>query len=673
MDLSSYKKSSYRYDVQGVRAIGALLIMIYHIWIGKVSGGVDVFFVVSGYFMAGMLTRSYLKNERVRPFEFWGRIIRRIAPLAYTVIAFTLILGYFFMPANFWRHDMQGVVASIVHLENWYLIFRNADYLASSNPPSPVQQFWALSLQIQFYLVLPLVFYVGVVLSKVFNSYKALFYFTCTLIIISFSYSLYYTHTNPSAAYFHPGTRAWEFLVGASIFLVLPFINFSLKVSRILLWIGFLLILAVGIIVPQNISYPGSIAILPVAAASFMMIGGANASSGLVYKFLSSKPLVYIGGLSFAIYLWHWPILIYFQHYFNVAPSEVGLFEGIVIILLAFALAIVSKKVIEDPIANIRKTNTFASYVIGTLCFVSILLPSLYIYMKTDSIHNSFKAHEIPNNSFYKGRSAYAKSAPPNVDLEKYIGNKWDINTPSLDGTSHGLHNGKMLFSESGDKSSDKSILLVGGSTNAHWEPFFSYLGKKYGFKVIVFNRTSCSFGFNPNSPPSENYKICSEWNSKVIDSINNMKPQPKAVVVNTSRHREREEFTPTGSIKSIKHVLSLGIPVIGIRINPLQKDPNRCLWKSNDASDCSVSFYSSMERTNPIIKFKNDRELSGLHLVDFKDVLCTNDICPATFEGYLAMTDDAHLTYSYINYLAPALEDSLNAQVPDFIKIIEK
>lgn len=673
MNLSSYEKSSYRYDVQGVRAIGALLIMIYHIWIGRVSGGVDVFFVVSGYFMAGMLTRSYLKNERVRPFEFWGRIIRRIAPLAYTVIAFTLILGYFLLPANFWRHDMQGVLASIVHLENWYLIFRNADYLARSDPPSPVQQFWALSLQMQFYLVLPLIFYVGVVLSKVFNSYKALLYFTCTLIVISFSYSLYYTHTNPSAAYFHPGTRAWEFLVGAAIFLVLPFIKSSLKVSRILLCTGFLLILAVGIIVPQNSSYPGSIAVLPVAAASFMIIGGANASSGLVYKLLSSKPLVYIGGLSFAIYLWHWPILIYFQHYFDVAPGEVGYFEGIIIILLAFVLSIVSKKLIEDPIANIRKTNTFASYVIGALCFASVALPSLFIYIKIDRIHDSFKAHEVISNDFYKGRSAYAQNGSPNINLDKFIGNQGDINTPSLDVTSHGLKNGNMLFSESGDRSSDRSILLVGGSTNAHWEPFFSYLGKKHGFKVIVFDRTSCSFGYNPNTPPSENYQACNDWNNKIIETITHMKPQPKIVVVNTSRHQDRKEFTPIGSIKSIKEVLSLGIPVIGIRINPLQQDPNSCLWKSHEASDCAVSFSSSMERINPAIQFKNDKELSGLYLVDFKDVLCTNDICPAAFEGYLTMTDDEHLTYSYIHYLAPALEKSLNTQVQNFMKLIEE
>lgn len=95
LDLDVYKQTVYRNDIQGVRAIGAILIMIYHIWFSKVSGGVDVFFVVSGYFMAGMLARSYVRNGKVKPFEFWGRIIRRIAPLAYTVIAATFVAGFF--------------------------------------------------------------------------------------------------------------------------------------------------------------------------------------------------------------------------------------------------------------------------------------------------------------------------------------------------------------------------------------------------------------------------------------------------------------------------------------------------------------------------------------------------------------------------------------------------
>lgn len=286
MNLKVYKEVSYRYDIQGVRAIGAILIMFYHIWFNKVSGGVDVFFVVSGYFMAGMLARSYLKNEKVKPFEFWGRIVRRVAPLAYTVITATFIAGYFFMPPDLWRHNINEVLTSALHIENWQLIHAGTDYLASSHPPSPLQQFWALSLQMQFYFILPLVLCVGVMLSKRMNSYKVILYIIALIIISSFIFSVYYTKVNPAAAYFNTGSRAWEFFVGVGIFVISPFISISSLVARILTWTGFVLILAVGIIVPESATYPGYVSILPVAAAGSMIIAGAYNKTGYIHKLL---------------------------------------------------------------------------------------------------------------------------------------------------------------------------------------------------------------------------------------------------------------------------------------------------------------------------------------------------------------------------------------------------
>lgn len=572
------------------------------------------------------------------------------------------------MPPNLWRASINEVLTSALHIENWYLIRVGTDYLASSNPPSPLQQFWALSLQIQFYLFLPLILFLSVALSKLVGSYKVVLFVVALVIVSSFGFSIYYTNINPAAAYFHTGTRAWEFFVGVAIFIASPFISLSSTVSRVLMWIGFLLILAVGVFVPDSATYPGYIAALPVAAAGIMIIAGISDKAGYVYQMLSSKVLVYIGGISFSLYLWHWPILIYFQHYSGTMPGEMTLIEGLFVIALAFILSIISKNLIENPFAKIKNENILAPYIIGLVFFIPVFISSYYARTELIKVYDKAIAVE----EYYKGKSAYVQNTPTNISLHQYIANKGDINNPSRDGTSNGLNNGNMLFSESGDRSSDKSILLVGGSTNAHWEPFFSYLGKKHGFKVIVFNRTACSFGFNPSSPPSEKHQICNDWNGKIIESITNMKPQPKIVVVNTSRHGDRKEFTPTGSVKSIKEVLSLGIPVIGLRINPLQKDPVECLLKSTETSECATSFFSSMERTNPMVQFKNDSGLTGLHLVDFKDVLCTNDICPAAFDGYLAMTDDAHLTRSYITYLAPALEKSLNAQVGGFSKFLD-
>lgn len=673
MDINIYKETTYRNDIQGVRAIGAILIMIYHIWFDKVSGGVDVFFVVSGYFMAGMLARSYLREGKVKPFEFWGRIIRRIAPLAYTVIATTLVLGYFLMPANLWRGSINEVLTSALHIENWQLIKEGTDYLASNDPPSPLQQFWALSLQVQFYFFLPLILLLSIKLSRLLGSYKIILFIVALIIASSFGFSIYYTNTNSAAAYFHTGTRGWEFFVGVAIFLASPFITMSSKASRVLMWSGLLLILAVGIFVPKSASYPGYIAALPVAAAGLMIAAGTSDSTGYVYKLLSSKALVYIGGISFSLYLWHWPILIYFQHYTGIKPGEMPLMAGLVIISSAFALSVFSKNVIENSFTTIKTTSALAPYIIGLVFFIPVFLSSYYVRDQLSEVYEEVRADNNLIEGLYQEDRVYIQSGPANIDLKNYIGNRVDINNPSLDGTSYGLKDGKVLFGEYGNKNSHNTILLVGGSKNAHWTPFFIYLAEKHNSKVIVFNKSACSFGHNANKPTDLlNYQTCNDWNHRIIAAIKNIQPQPKVVIANISRHRDGKEFVPTGYIKNIKQVLSFGIPVIGLRINPLHDDPNGCLWRSNESSECVSNYWSSLQRKNPIAQLKNQQELSGLYLVDFKDVLCVKNICPAVFHGRLAMTDNSHLTRSYIAYLAPALEKSLNKQIGGIAKFLD-
>lgn len=213
---------------------------------------------------------------------------------------------------------------------------------------------------------------------------------------------------------------------------------------------------------------------------------------------------------------------------------------------------------------------------------------------------------------------------------------------------------------------------MVGGSRNAHWEPFFEYLSKKYDFKVVVLNRKGCSFGYNPRPKGGEDYKTCKEWNKKAIKFISNMHPKPKAVVMNTSRHSEEGEFVPSGYTHSTKLVLDKQIPVIGIRINPLFNKPNDCLWRATDVAECAVAYTNSLQVVNPMVSVKKEHKLSRLYLVDFTNILCADQLCPATLDGYLVMTDNSHLTRSYINYISPAMERALFTQVPNFLDIMK-
>lgn len=669
MDINIYKETTYRNDIQGVRAIGAILIMIYHIWFSKVSGGVDVFFVVSGYFMAGMLARSYVRNGKVKPFEFWGRIIRRIAPLAYTVIAATLVSGLFLMPPSLWRATINDVLTSALHLENWQLIRVGTDYLASSNPPSPLQQFWALSLQMQFYLFLPLILFLSIALSKLVGSYKAVLFVVALVIVSSFGFSMYYTNINPAAAYFHTGTRAWEFFIGVAIFIASPFISLSSTVSRVLMWVGFLLILAVGVFVPDSATYPGYIAALPVAAAAIMIIAGISDKAGYVYQVLSSKALVYIGGISFSLYLWHWPILIYFQHYSGVMPGEMTLIEGLLVIALAFTLSIISKNLIENPFAKIKNENIIAPYIIGLVFFMPVFISSYYARVELIKEYDNVESTDYVAGKYYEGNSVYIQEGASHISFKRLVGMQYDLTPASLNGCSDGSVKGDISSCEFGDKSSEKSILLVGGSRVAHWEPLFSHIGRKDGFKVITATINGCSFGYHPKLESDTN---CQDWNNKIIKFISNLDPKPKVVIVNSSRSDADGEYTPSGYIRNIKEVLSLKIPVIGIRINPEFNYPDVCLRRnSDDISKCTTNASLSLKNKNPVVDVKKEEGLKNFYPVDFTNIICDNGVCPAAFNGYPTMRDNVHFTNSYISYIAPALEKELDNQVGGFSKLL--
>tara|TARA_R110000851_G_scaffold130818_1_gene264498 strand:- start:929 stop:2866 length:1938 start_codon:yes stop_codon:yes gene_type:complete len=639
--------------------------MFYHIWFNKVSGGVDVFFVVSGYFMAGMLARSYLRNEKIKPFEFWGRVIRRVTPLAYIVIASTLFSAYFFMPAHLWKSGINEVLTSALHIENWQLIRVGTSYLNSGNPPSPFQQFWALSLQVQFYFILPFIFIIGVTLSKIFHSYKAFLFFIALIVFISFIFSIWYTNTNPSAAYFNTGARAWEFFVGVAVFVVSPFIVISSNIARKLMWVGGILILAVGAFVPDSATYPGYVAVLPVAAAVSIMIGGSADKTGHVYRFLSSKVLVYIGGISFSLYLWHWPIFVYFQHYSGSSPGNITLIEGSLVIILAFIFSIISKKLVENPLSKIKEKSAIAPYVIGVAFFLPVFLSGYYARAEIIKIYNEAKSNDYVNEVYYGGDGAYLQNGILEIGLKRLISVKNDVTRASLNGCSHGVDNGRISFCEFGNINEENSILIVGGSRVAHWEPFFSYLGRRNRFKVITATINSCSFGYHPTMESDVN---CQDWNNNIIEFISNMDPKPKAVVVNSSRLEEDGEYTPSGYVENIKAVLSLGIPVLGIRINPNFNDPNSCLWRnSDDVSKCATNYLLSLDNENPVVEIKENEGLENFFPIDFTEVLCSDGRCPAYFDGYPAMRDDHHLTESYILYLSRALEKSLDHQVDGF------
>lgn len=378
--------NSYRYDIQGIRAIGAILVLVFHIWFQKVSGGVDVFFVVSGYLMTGILLRQYAKDKKLKVIQFWANIVKRVAPPAYVVLVATLILSYFFIPPVYWVATIHEFVFSAANLENLLLMRREVDYLQSGDPASPFQQYWALSVQVQFYAFIPFLIAPLLYISSKIKSLTPLVMGVFIVICASFIYSVVSTAATPSTAYFNPLGRVWEFLAGSMVAIMLPYIKLSKGLAFTLSLAGIIVLFSVGFVIPRNWNFPGYVALFPVSAAVFLIISGSRIESkSIVNKLLTNKYLVMLGAMSFTIYLWHWPILVFFQNYYETV--HLGFIKGLVIILIGIALAIITTSLIERPFRKIPKNKTWLAFATGFVFFIPSVTLGLSAKYYFENLH----------------------------------------------------------------------------------------------------------------------------------------------------------------------------------------------------------------------------------------------------------------------------------------------
>ena len=216
--------ASFRPEIEGLRAVAALLVMTFHIWLRRVSGGVDVFFVVSGFLITTSLLNQVDRGGAIRFAAFWAGLVKRLVPLAYFVLCAVILASVLLLPRSRWMDTIQEVAASAAYVENWTLAFKSIDYLARTGATSPVQHFWALSTQAQFYLLWPLVFALALVIARRrrLDTRRVLGWVFGVLFVTSLLYSVILTRVDQPFAYFNSLARVWEFCIGAALALALP-------------------------------------------------------------------------------------------------------------------------------------------------------------------------------------------------------------------------------------------------------------------------------------------------------------------------------------------------------------------------------------------------------------------------------------------------------------------
>ncbi|HET6619465.1 MAG TPA: acyltransferase family protein [Dongiaceae bacterium] len=659
-ESSASRSAEFRPEIQGVRALGALLVASFHIWFGRVSGGVDVFFIVSGYLILGSLLRQAEKTGRIDLIGFAYRLSKRLLPAAFFVILAVLLGAWLWLPQTRWEFVIKEAVASTLYLENWRLIRQSVDYLARDELPSPFQHYWAISIQGQFYVI----FGIGIALH-LYLSRKAIGRAWNPLILIgaifagSLAYSIWLTIVDQPTAYFSTFTRLWEFALGGILAAVLPRLSLSYGTRLFLGWIGFVAILSCGAVLQVATLFPGYAALWPTFGACCVIAAGRTGSKVGADAILASRPLAYIGDISYSLYLWHWPLLIFYRAIFN--EVEAGLWAGLAILAISIVLSAATQRYIEQPFINLERTTANPWPWLAQAAAAGIMILSVaggwYLYVakvKHDEIaapldlatHPGALAFDRPASS----TGADIRPGPLWVRDDKPVA--YD------DGCHQSLESSKLVTCVYGDKDAPIGIAIVGGSHSLMWLPAFQEIAARRDLKIITMTKSSCLFSSAYIGGIVAFKDQCATWNKQALAKLLELKPS--AVFTIATRGSGSEETIPQAYVDPWRALAGAGIQVIAIRDTPWMRfDVAECVEIAGaDAAACSRPRKSMLADVNPIQRAKDLP--SNVRYIDLSRFFCSDEICPPVAGNVLIYSDAHHITATYARTLGPALEEAV-------------
>lgn len=647
-------ESKFRPEIEGLRVVAALLVAVYHIWFNRVSGGVDVFFVISGF----LITTSIISTiNRTREFRFWPyvtKLMKRLLPSVFFILAIVLVLSRFLLPKSILDKTLHEVFASMFFYQNWQLAFSSTDYLDSTQMKTPVEHFWALSIQGQFYIIWFLLF--ALILFSI-RKYKLTKIKTLIntvlgiLFVSSFIYSVYLTSVNQPWAYFITMTRVWEFTLGSLLCINLPSIKVNKYIASMIGWLGLIGLILTGIVFNVSEMFPGYIALWPMTCALFIVLSGTHDTKYGVKRFLGSTVMVKLGGIAFGIYLWHWVLLEFYRYNVQETP---GFIVGTLIIISSIVLSFMMTKYIEEPIRS-SKNNKFSFKRLGIMGSVNVvLIGSLLIGANID--HNRLENKITDKN--YPGALA-AKNPddiPDQEPVPSYSEVFNDLPQAHLDGSNQELDDSDLKIGEYGETDNyDATIALIGSSHSEHWLGAILEATKDENYRILSMTRSGTRFstGYSDND-------LKGIWNNNVKEYLKQADVDlivAQATASDTSTNKIQQQMV--GQLQSVKD--DYGIEVLAIRDGPrysfnvlesletggLEHTIKRMNSEDNQKDE---SFWRQFENNN-----------ESLNKIDLTDYFRVNGKFQPVIGNIIIYRDNRHLTNTYSESFGPIFKEKIN------------
>lgn len=637
-----------RRDIEGIRAIAILAVVIYHVnnaWLPGGFIGVDMFFVLSGF----LITSIWIKDIEAASWRmlpgFWARRILRLLPAATLVLVVTALLSAIILPAADRGHIADGIRAATFYMANIFYANESLDYLAADVSASPVLHFWSLGVEEQFYVVWPTLFLLSLGFSK--NTRRTR-WILVVIAVVSFGLSMYQTLNIQPLAFFGAPARAWQLGVGALLALnnhhfkrVWPRVRTLISLVGLTV-IGYSL-WAMGDIIKQGSAYPGWPALLPTLGAALLLIGGApGRSENPVGRLLSTAPFQWIGGLSYSWYLWHWPLLALARaEWPKITP-----FDEVLVAIASLCLAIISLHLVENPIRHSKSfaKSHFKTFTLGIVLMATSTLAANFLAARDAS---SLEA-ALPALS-YRPLASQAVNDVPESYADGCMSTataEWIVKTK------------KCVY---GNPKSDKLAVLFGDSHAAHWLAAADAAAKRENFRLEVRIKTFCT----PvriarwDAARGKVYTECEAWKERVIEDLNERNPEVifwaarssgSISVVQDGRQVSVEEAKPLWQkslIKMLGILQGTGAQVVAIADTPfapyvmpscVSEDPEHPQLCDFPVSQANLTRYDL-----PVLE-----AIAGIQVLDFADRFCMDGICPAVIDGVFVYRDQGHITNTF-------------------------
>ena len=687
-----------RTDIEGLRAIAVLAVLLFHAGVPGVAGGyvgVDVFFVVSGFLITSLLVAEKTNTGKVSLGAFYARRARRILPVSALVAVATLIASWIWLEPLRLRSLSHDVLAVALFSSNFVFANRGADYLQSVLPPSPLQHYWSLAVEEQFYVVWPalvMLVCVGIGTRTARNERLRVGITAGIAAAASFVACMTLMNTSQPWAFFSPHTRAFELAIGALVAVIpLGVSKAAIQMNAALAWCGLAGIIATVALFSETTTFPGPWALAPVMATAFLLRGG-NATAWAPDVLLRLSPMQWLGSRSYSAYLWHWPVLIIAA---AALDKKLSVFEGLVCLMISLGLSEFSYRFVENPvrrnhnIAGVRAlvlALSLIAVVSGSAVLaqnnqpsldggVAATAPTLIAETSTTVGPNVSTTTvptepELPNEGLPVDAIVQAMAAtglPSNITpkLQQALSDMPTIYNNNCHASFSAVRPKNCVY---GDATSSTVIGLYGDSHAAQWFPAFEKLAIKRKWKLISYTKRGCPPADIPTYSKvlGKIYKECAPWRENVLKQMVEDGVQT-VFIAHFDRLLSASTRVPMWQ-KEWRAALQLTVDALtasGITPVLMEDTP----YPGQDVPTCLSRHYTNVQLCNPVIssayrddihQMLQDFDAAKVHVLWTRQWFCTEAGCPTVVGNILVYRDDNHMTVTFASFIAPLLDAAI-------------